>query len=159
MTIKACKDCLKELDIEMFDHQTNKKGDFVRSVCRKCQQLSRNVNTSKTPESFIKNLYTQLKSTRRNSEYKWDITVEYLYQLYKKQDGKCAISGVNMTWHKGSGKTHYNISIDRKNPDLDYVPTNVQLVCVITNIMKHTLNDVDFYWWCKTIVDNKEKNI
>jgi hypothetical protein len=65
----------------------------------------------------------------------------------------------NMTWHRGSGVTNYNISLDRKNPLIGYVPDNCQLVCTIVNLMKQSLSDVDFIWWCKSITENNEKHI
>lgn len=157
--MKTCISCKKELSNSEFSTSENKKGKFTRAVCNKCLTKKRNENFSKTPDNFIKNLFTQLKSTRRDSGLDWDINYEFLMSIWSLQKGKCALSGLNMTWHKGSGKTHFNISIDRKNPDLGYIPSNVQLVCVCVNLMKQSLNDVDFIWWCKTIVDNKEKYI
>ena len=157
--MKTCISCKKELSDLEFSTSENKKGKFTRSVCNKCLTKKRNENFSKTPDNFIKNLFTQLKSTRKDSGLDWDINYEFLMSIWHLQKGKCALSGLNMTWHKGSGKTHFNVSIDRKNPDLGYLPSNVQLVCVCVNLMKQSLNDVDFIWWCKTIVDNKEKYI
>lgn len=157
--MKICTSCKKELSNLEFSTSENKKGKFTRAVCNKCLTKKRNENFSKTPDNFIKNLFTQLRSTRRDSGLDWDINYEFLMSVWHLQKGKCSLSGLNMTWHKGSGKTHFNISIDRKNPDLGYLPSNVQLVCVCVNLMKQSLNDVDFIWWCKTIVDNKEKYI
>ena len=35
-----------------------------------------------------------------------------------------------MTYHKdGAGKKDLNASIDRINPDIEYLVTNIQLVC------------------------------
>ena len=157
--MKSCTSCKKKLSSSEFTTSENKKGKFTRAICNKCINKKRNENTSKTPDNFIKNLYTQLKSTRRDSGLEWEINYEFLISVWELQKGKCALSGLNMTWHKGSGKTHFNISIDRKNPELGYLPSNVQLVCVCVNLMKQSLNDVDFIWWCKTIIDNKEKFI
>ena len=156
---KVCAFCKKKLKLSDFSTEENKKGTFTRAVCNKCLTKKRNESFSKTPESFLKNLFTQLRSSRKDSGIEWDITYEFLTGLWTLQKGKCALSGLNMTWHKGSGRTHFNISIDRKNANLGYIPSNVQLVCVCVNLMKQSLNDVDFIWWCKTLTDNKEKFI
>jgi len=79
--------------------------------------------------------------------------------LWDKQECKCALSGINMTWHRGGGNTDYACSIDRKDSDKGYVVGNIQLVCRTVNFMKSTLNDAQLYWWCKNIVEHKERNI
>ena len=159
MTIKKCSVCFTEQPEENFEKVNHKKGGFTRSYCRSCQQIKSNESKSKTPEMYLKNTYNQLKSKRKDSAYEWNLEVEHLYALWNKQHGRCALSGHNMTWHRGSGKTFYNASLDRKNPDLGYTPDNIQLVCTIVNMMKQSLSDVDFIWWCKSITENTEKFI
>jgi len=58
---------------------------------------------------------------------------EHLMELYKKQYGKCVITGLEMT-HKHD--CHFAASIDRVDSDLGYVPGNVQLVCQAVNLAK-----------------------
>ena len=85
--------------------------------------------------------------------------MDYIFKLWDIQKGKCNLSGVNMTWHRGGGSTDYACSIDRKDSDKGYVVGNIQLVCRTVNFMKSTLNDAQLYWWCKNIVEHKERNI
>ena len=49
--------------------------------------------------------------------------------------------------------------IDRKNNNLGYEVGNIQLVCSVVNKMKLTLSDSELYWWCKNIVNEREKNV
>ncbi len=86
----------------------------------------------------------------------WEITTGYLEELWDKQNGRCALSGVFMTWQSGEGRQDLNVSIDRKSPDKGYIIGNIQLVTQRVNIMKHILKDAELYWWCKNIVTNKE---
>ena len=62
-----------------------------------------------------------------------------------------------MTFHKdGSGRRDLNVSIDRIDPDVEYLVTNIQLVCNRVNTMKHTMKEDELYWWAKNIVECKE---
>jgi hypothetical protein len=58
----------------------------------------------------------------------------------------------------GTGKKEFNISIDRVNPHKGYIASNMQLVCHRVNIMKHTLMEEDFWWWCKNIVETQDEH-
>ena len=156
---KKCSVCERLLSSDQFSIGNNKKGSFTRSICKTCQQKQREVSKSKTPEDYIKNLYTQLKSSRRDSGYSWDIELDYLLNLWEDQEGRCALSGMFMTWQKGQGNVNYSISIDRKNNSIGYEVGNIQLVCSVVNKMKWTMTDSELYWWCKNIVSEREKNV
>jgi hypothetical protein len=127
----------------------------VRAVCRPCKLLMRNVSISKCPETFLRHLYSHLKRSRQDCG--WHLTPEDLLEVWIEQEGKCALSGVFMTWKKGEGGSEYNVSIDRVVTDGPYTRANIQLVCYRINMMKHVLSDNELYWWCKNVVDFKEK--
>lgn len=77
----------------------------------------------------------------------------YLLGLYNRQDGRCALSGVTLTWITGRGHTLTNISIDRIDPKGEYVPGNVQLVCWVINVMRRDLDPDEFVDWCTKVVE------
>ena len=58
----------------------------------------------------------------------------------------------------GSGRRDLNASIDRIDPDIDYLAHNIQLVCARANAMKHVLKEDELYWWAKNIVESKEND-
>lgn len=66
------------------------------------------------------------------------IDLDHLMQLYKDQDGKCAISGLDMT-HKMD--CLFSASVDRKDGSAGYIPGNVQLVCKAVNMAKGNSSD------------------
>ena len=143
---KTCITCKRELQ----------KDDYTkkRNVCRRCTSLQRNQARNSSPESYFALVYSKLKAARKDME--WDIDLDHVKCLWHKQEGRCALSGVFMTWHGGEGRQDLNISIDRKNSDKGYIIGNVQLVTQRINTMKHTLGESEFYWWCKNVVHNKE---
>ena len=110
-----------------------------------------------SPYKYLKNLWNQLKYSREKEEgMLFEITPEQLNDLWDKQDGRCALSGIFMTWHKGGEKRNTNVSIDRIDPNIEYMITNIQLVCWRVNLIKHTMTEDELYWWCKNIVTHKE---
>lgn len=98
-------------------------------------------------EGYIKHLLA--KKARVN------ISLEYCLELYDLQNGKCALSGIKMTFIKKTDgiKIHTNLSIDRIDSSIGYEIGNIQLVCAITNIMKSTLSTTELQWWCGKIID------
>jgi len=102
----------------------------------------------KSPESFIKHLFlcltrpsrkhkkrnnTELSPRRLATLNDVQITLEWLIETYRKQKGKCAITGVDMQHHYGIEA----ISIDRIDSLKGYTPDNVHLVCQWVNNAKN----------------------
>jgi hypothetical protein len=78
-----------------------------------------------------------------------------LLDLLSRQNGKCALSGVELTCvlQKGvSCKT--NASIDRIDPKGGYVVGNVHLVCAALNKFRIDTPLDEFIDWCKKVADH-----
>jgi len=89
-------------------------------------------------------------ATKRGIEF--TITLEYIANLYKEQDGKCAISGVNIDI-KGTPWKGQTGSLDRIDPTKGYVEGNVQWVHKQINEMKWDLQPEEFYNMVKQIYE------
>ena len=85
----------------------------------------------------------------------FNISKEFILELYKRQNGKCAISGLEMTYIEGSGRHLKNMSIDRIDPTKGYTEDNVQLVCAQVNMMKSDMSLEELYTFCEAILKNK----
>jgi secreted Zn-dependent insulinase-like peptidase len=99
-------------------------------------------------------MYQTLRHAKNRAEV--TITVDYLMDIFEKQQGKCALSGVEMTWHKGK-ILPTSISIDRIDNSKGYVEGNVRLVCVVVNAFKSTQTDDELYEFAKCLVENMAK--
>ncbi len=75
---------------------------------------------------------------------------DYLYQLFKKQDGKCAVSGVTMKIEKGAVTC---LSLDQITPGLGYVEGNIQWVAWAVNRAKGDMSTEIFHDMCRQVVD------
>jgi hypothetical protein len=128
----------------------NRKQIYCCHSCG-CQYRDRNVEQyrgrhnhyrGRTPEDFIKGL---MNKKRRRSE----MTVADAIMAYHRQNGLCAITGIEMTRVTGSGRISTNISIDRIDSSKGYSKENIQLVCHAVNIMKSALPMDEFLDWCE----------
>jgi hypothetical protein len=91
-----------------------------------------------------------------NTKERKSITVKFLLDLYDKQNGRCALSGVEMTRIVGQGHVTTNASIDRIRPGKPYTKKNVRLVCSFVNNFRGNTSDKDFVWWCGRIAGYNE---
>lgn len=84
------------------------------------------------------------------------ISKEEAYDLFLKQNKKCAISGVEIkfiNYHKTSNET--TASLDRIDSNKGYIKGNIQWVHKTINNMKQALSDEEFIKWCRKVVDNQ----
>lgn len=108
-----------------------------------------NRSISKDADTFIRSLMSYF--SRRET-----LPLEYVQDIYKYQNGLCAISGVEMTHIRGQGKVPTNISIDRIDSSKEYEVGNIQLVCHYVNTMKMAQTTETLQWWCEKIVEKSK---
>lgn len=86
------------------------------------------------------------------------LTPEMLIKLLDKQEGKCALTGLQLTCilEKGN-KAQTNASIDRLVSGGPYILENIRLTCARINIMRSNMTDEEFIYWCN-LVSQKEGN-
>lgn len=149
------------------------KGQWIKQErnlkCQHCQIDFRSTDSrAKYCSHSCKNKYNGLKfnTKHQNTRYlylirllkdKPNLTLEQIEDLYNKQKGLCALSGVPLTWVHGQGKVNTNISLDRIKHGEEYSIDNVRLVCVICNIMRLTMEDSELLFWCKQILETKKE--
>lgn len=91
------------------------------------------------------------KASRRGLEF--SISPHYMWDLFEKQGGKCALTGESIDL--GRNKNDYGVaSLDRIDSKRGYVEGNVQWVHRVVNFMKQSLSDEDFVRWCKKVVSH-----
>jgi hypothetical protein len=90
------------------------------------------------------------KSKERNRNYEFNITIEYLWELFEKQNKKCAASGLDISFPKTCDDMlkRLNISVDRIDKNKGYIKENIRLVKPDINIMKNRLDNNLFLKYC-----------
>lgn len=93
----------------------------------------------------------QSKKDRRDQ-----ISVSELLILYRQQQGRCALSGVEMTCLLEKGKRIWtNASIDRIEAGGLYTLSNIQLVCTAVNLFRCDIPISQFVEWCRLVSNYK----
>lgn len=93
------------------------------------------------------------KRKRLSKEFK--ITVEFLWDLFLKQDRKCAITNIPINFNTNFGKIFDgSASLDRIDSNKGYTKDNVQWVHKTINMMKNKLSMNEFTEWCKLVAKN-----
>ena len=129
----------------------NKHRDGLRQLCNSCRPTS----DSKAKIRCI-NIIHQLRGILRGSKFriKNNLTIDNLMNLYNRQRGICAISGLPMTSINGRGIIETNVSIDRIDSDKGYELDNVQLVRCRVNKMKSDMSIEELLYYCNNIINN-----
>jgi hypothetical protein len=85
----------------------------------------------------------------------FDINVEFLWDLFLKQNKKCAITNVPICFSSIFGKfSDGTASLDRIDSNKGYTEDNVQWVHKTINMMKNKLSMDEFTEWCKLVAKN-----
>lgn len=147
--------------IIFFSDKNQKYRNYKGTECKECQSLrkqkywrTKEVNDLPNHARILVN-GCKSRISRGKAKYQtleFNISKEFILELYKRQNGKCAISGLEMTYIEGSGRHLKNMSID---PTKGYTEDNVQLVCAQVNMMKSDMSLEELYTFCEAILKNK----
>lgn len=133
----------------------------VEGRCKVCNLKRQNERHTNNLDRALKDIVNRHKTNTRNGSQRrkgFDggcITFEFLRGLWGAQGGRCAVTGKIMTHVQGKGLClDTNVSIDRIEPEVGYIPGNVRLVCKAVNYLKWTMTDKEMVGWAKAIVDS-----
>ena len=129
-------------------HDALKSGES--SGCRGCHRWQGFGEISKTKFSTI-------KDNAKLRKLKFNLTIEYLWELYLKQERKCALSGREIVFARcmATQPKLQTASLDRIDSSKGYVKGNVQWVHKDVNFMKQEYSQDYFLEICKDIVKTK----
>ena len=86
------------------------------------------------------------------------VTAEELWQLYVDQNGKCALTGLDITFGRHSKKKtkmqSQTASLDRIDSNTGYIRGNLQWVHKDVNIMKNRFDNSYFKHICRLVTSN-----
>ena len=167
---KTCDLCKKTMPIEMFtqDWSNNRYSSNRNNRCKACNAVVarewRKKNpgyrgsgkiTSIPPEdrmlvSAISSRIQDAKSRARKRGHPCTVDRASLYQLFKDQDRKCALSGVDLKVEKGAVAC---LSLDQIDSTKGYIEGNVQWVAWAVNRAKGDMPTEMFLDMCSKILD------
>jgi hypothetical protein len=101
--------------------------------------------------------FTHIKwaAVKRNLEF--NVTMEYLWDLFQKQEGRCYYTGDIITLATRNTKGGMSASLDRIDSSKGYFAGNVVWSHKDINIMKMNKSKQEFYELCQKVI-NHQKN-
>ncbi len=97
-------------------------------------------------------MFWKIKNGAKHRNHEFNITIEYIWELFLKQNRRCLLSGIQL--NLGDSKKNKNkptASLDRIDNSKGYVEGNVQWVHVDINFMKQDLSQEELINYCKLI--------
>ena len=91
-------------------------------------------------------------SIRRKQDF--DLDIEYMYNLWDNQNGKCYYTGLEMVLL--GAKSPYKISIDRIDSNKNYSVDNCVLCCQCINYAKNMYSVEEFRLFLKNTYNSKD---
>ncbi len=117
-------------------------------------------NSSWTGYKDISGRYWEnIKRSALKRKFSFEIGITEMWELYEKQNKKCAISGIDINFCRTKDrKWKQSASIDRIDSTKGYTINNVQWVHIDVNLMKMQLSTNELIWLCEKIVENNKNH-
>ncbi len=147
------KPCYKCGNLQSYLRKNYAKESLrLNKMCKVCS--NRVVDNSHL--GFYKDIpiswFNKVKVCAETRGLKFELTIEYIWELYVEQDNRCSLSDIAIGWSE-IGQRH-TISIDRIDSSKGYLKDNVQLVQKDINMMKQAYSQDYFIQLCKEVANN-----
>lgn len=136
----------------------SKVGPRIKTCSLKCHQQRRaeyiHVLARKDFEHVIRVLVGRVRNRASRYKIPYAITYEYLWNLFNRQDRKCAVTKIKLEISSGRGlkeRSPWSLSIDRIDNSKGYIKGNVQLVVVMYNLCKSSWTHKDVMTFARSI--------
>ena len=140
-----------------FSASNNLPAEWNNSEKNK-EHLKKYSNNRKDEYSSFRTLLKSCRTrTNKSGQLKGDFNLDlpYLKELWEKQNGKCAITKVDLKLESSYNK-NYQASLDRIDSSKGYVKDNVRYISVSANWLKNNLDDThvnEFIQICRMVVN------
>ncbi|AJF40677.1 endonuclease [Vibrio phage phi 1] len=173
---KQCNQCKEIKQISEFpkithnQFRSSKGSSGTHSYCKKCRnttarewrknnpdyrgtgKLSKYPKQDKLLLSAIRSRVSDCKGRIRRANPAcvnlFDLDTDYMYELFKKQEGKCALSGTSLSLIKNDLNV---LSIDKIEPNKGYTKGNVQWLSWAVNRAKGEMSQEEFIELCQKV--------
>lgn len=98
------------------------------------------------------NFFASIRNGAKYRKIDFNITIEELWELFLKQNRKCALSGLLLKFKTSNSICDGTASLDRIDSSKTYSIDNVQWIHKDINFMKQEFSQQQFFNYCKEIV-------
>jgi hypothetical protein len=99
--------------------------------------------------------YAHIKDRAKKRSIEFNVSKEYLWALFLKQERKCALSNLELSFRTIQKIADGTASLDRIDSTKGYVEGNVQWVHKNINLMKQSFTDEYFIQLCNQVATNE----
>ena len=125
---------------------------YKNNSCEDCAP-----NSFKGKEKLSGKYFNKIQKLAEKKNYEFNLDVEYLWKLFEEQNGKCALSGVNIILVRNyTSSVVQTASLDRIDSSKGYIKGNVQWLHKIVNRMKSDFTQENFLEMCDKIAKFNE---
>lgn len=147
---KPCPNCGEEQSYLRKNYA--ELSEKLKKFCKSCS----NKLTENCHRGFYEDIrlswFTKAQVGAETRGLVWELQISDVWDLYQKQHGKCALSGLDIGWSE-TGTTH-TASLDRIDSSQGYTLHNVQLVHKDVNMIKNAFDQDYFIDLCIQIAEN-----
>lgn len=130
-------------------------SNWIKStgLCKKCQHRQ-------YVGEISGDYFSTVKCDAKRRGIKFDLTKEYIWDLFLKQNRMCKYTDFILVFGNGS-KEKNNVrtaSLDRIDSKGCYEEGNVQWIHQIVNYMKQKLSEEEFFFWINAISEKRKRD-
>lgn len=151
--------CICDCGANKTTNRSNLKFGQVTSCGCKRLKSKREHHFWKGYGEISKRLWNTVQVGAKSRKLEFLIDIEYAWELFLKQNQKCALSGQDLVFAKceSLSRTERTASLDRIDSAKGYIKGNVQWVHKDINKIKSDLNEKEFIKLCKMIKTHNQK--
>ena len=138
-----CGTELYKLPIELL----HEDKDFQCEKCAHIENLSNIKIKNGQIGELTKTRFTRLKRSAEKRGHEFNVSIEYLWNLFNSHNKICSITGDTINDFKDA-------SLDRIDSNIGYIEGNVQWVTRQANLSKHIMTMTQLYEFCKKVLDH-----
>lgn len=97
--------------------------------------------------------FSRIKKSAKKRNILFDITIQQIWELFEKQNGKCYLSGLDLCFNERSQDYSGTASLDRIDSSKGYEIENIGWCHKDINKIKHTFSIEEFINCCKIVTN------
>ena len=162
--IDGKKKCFKCKNVKVTDEFSKNRSTFdgFQKCCKECFSNydsvkkgyeKKNIKYKTNLGTYFSTKTSKLKSKSNDKNMGFDLTTNFLLDLYEKQNRRCFFTNIEIKHNIGCHQ-HDSISVERLDPNKGYVEDNVVLACFAINSFKGMMNENEFKIFLNSVIPN-----